>query len=78
VAVRALLVIAPRELKPDHGPSPLSNQLSNQKEVATMTDQTPPDPNPSSQQGLAKYFIAWLLGVPASILLIILLFARGC
>jgi hypothetical protein len=31
-----------------------------------------------NEQGIIKYGIAWMLGVPASILIVIFLLARGC
>jgi hypothetical protein len=37
-----------------------------------MTQHLPP------RQGIAKYAIAWLLGVPATLLIIIFILARGC
>jgi len=32
----------------------------------------------SGEKGIIKYAIAWWLGVPISLLLVIMLFARGC
>jgi hypothetical protein len=31
-----------------------------------------------NEEGLIKYGIAWMLGVPVSILLVIFLLSRGC
>jgi hypothetical protein len=31
-----------------------------------------------NQNGIIKYAIAWWLGVPVSLLIVIFLFARGC
>jgi hypothetical protein len=33
---------------------------------------------PPPRQGIAKYAIAWLLGVPITLLVIIFLLVRGC
>lgn len=35
-------------------------------------------PNHDSEQGIIKYGIAWMLGVPASLLIVIFLLARAC
>ena len=32
----------------------------------------------SRENGIIKYGIAWLLGVPASLLIVIFLFSRAC
>ena len=34
--------------------------------------------NPNREEGLIKYGIAWLLGVPASLLIVIFLLSRAC
>ena len=33
---------------------------------------------PDNEDGIIKYGIAWLLGVPLTVLVIIFLLARGC
>jgi hypothetical protein len=34
--------------------------------------------DPRKEEGLIKYGIAWLLGVPVSVLVVIFLFSRAC
>lgn len=34
--------------------------------------------DPRKEEGLIKYGIAWLLGVPLSLLVVIFLFSRAC
>jgi hypothetical protein len=35
-------------------------------------------PNHEHEKGIIKYGIAWMLGVPASLLIVIFLLSRGC
>jgi hypothetical protein len=54
---------------------PVTNGLSPQQ---NLKGQTVMNMLPPPRQGIAKYFIAWLLGVPVTLLIIIFIIARGC